>query len=270
MIRPPVQRNCTGCSIEIATIHPDSASPAGPLRHVAKGAEVNRRLHIAVLDDDRDQCELIGHWLEQEDIDYQTFGTATELFRAIREQAFNLFLIDWELPDLNGPAVLSRLRGSLKITAPVLFITARSAESDVERVLEAGAEDYLVKPLKPRELLARIRARARQAGVALDGSDVLERHDLVLDRSDGSVSLGEQAVSLSAREFNLLWLLASRMGTPVSREQILAEVWGHTQPIATRTVDTHVSRLRSKLDLKANENWKLSGVSGVGYKLEHA
>lgn len=235
-------------------------------------SEKSNELHVAVLDDDPEQLELMKLWLERANVANECFLNSNELFRALRRTGFDCYLVDWELPDDDGMSVLERLRSQQRVKVPIIFTTARSDHEDIARALRAGADDYLVKPINEVELIARIEACSRRAGLPTQSEyGVVSCHNLELNVDREEALLDSEALVLSRREFDLLLLMLRHVGNTVPREQILADVWGIRGDIATRTVDTHISRLRHKLKPEdgGSSHWHLDSVPGVGYRMRY-
>jgi DNA-binding response OmpR family regulator len=182
----------------------------------------------------------------------------------------DLVVLDLMLPGLNGVGVLQAIRP--RYAGPVLMLTAQ--RDDIEQVggLEAGADDYVVKPCKPRVLLARIRALLRRAGEGTNGAtepseDALELGSLCVDRGRREVRVDGARVDLTSTEFEVAWSLASRCGSIVTREQLFLEVRGVAYDGLDRTIDVHVSRVRRKLTAAGLQDPRIVGVRGEGYQL---
>ena len=178
-------------------------------------------------------------------------------------------MLDWMLPEMSGLEVLQKVRQSGKNFTPVIFITARDEESDVVRALEAGADDYMAKPVRYNELAARVAALGRRASGGRDPDDMPETSPYVFDLKRKTVGLGDEEVELTHREFDLALFMFRKAGRVVSRSHILESIWGmHGADLNTRTVDTHISRLRKKLHLNESNGWQLSAIYQHGYRLE--
>src|SRR6266567_3150755 len=190
------------------------------------------------------------------------------LERALKEKP-NLVLLDIMLPRLDGFAVCAELR-RLSNPVPVLMLTAKGQVEDRVAGLDAGADDYLVKPFSTDELLARVRALLRRMQRSTDAPAKLELGDVRIDLIRQTARKGKKELHLTAKEFAMLRLLAEAAGEPVSRERFLDVVWGYTAFPTTRTVDNHIASLRSKIETNAEEPRWLKTVHGVGYKLEMA
>ncbi|MEL6948614.1 MAG: response regulator transcription factor [Pseudomonadota bacterium] len=226
-------------------------------------------MRIALLEDDADQATLIAAWLCQAGYTVQHYGDASQFLRAVRRDSFDLYILDWVLPDLSGIEVLKRLRERMGDKTPVIVATAKHDEQSVVRGLESGADDYLAKPIRQAELIARVAAVLRRAAGSRQSDTFMEMAPYTLSHSDQSVLLHGNPVKLTKREFDLAWFLFLNTGKMLSRRHILDTIWGiDNQSISTRTVDTHISRLRTKLVLREENGWQLSAIYQHGYRLE--
>jgi DNA-binding response OmpR family regulator len=223
-------------------------------------------MHIGIAEDDPDQAALISLWLEGAGHSARVCGTATSYIEALKKERFDLLLIDWMLPDGTGADLLQWARGNLGWELPVLVVTSRDDEETVVAALQAGADDYVVKPPKPMELLARVAALARR--VRSGGLPVLRLGAFEIDIQRQRLVLDGEAVVLTQKEFDLSTYLFQNPGKLLSRDHLLNKIWGINADVDTRTVDTHVSRLRKKLGLDGSKGWKLVPVYGVGYRFE--
>jgi DNA-binding response OmpR family regulator len=223
---------------------------------------------VGCLEDDKDQAELLRLWLEHAGYGCAVFGSATDFRRRLGSEAVDLLLLDRTLPDASGLDVLKFIRQSSNSGLPVIFLTASGDESDIVEGLAAGADDYVAKPPKQGELLARVAAVLRRRGADLDGQDVVEMPPYRLDNQRRQVAIHGDAVELTQREYDLASYLFRRQGRIVSREALLENVWNLAGDVTTRTVDTHVSRLRKKLGLAGENGWRLTAVYQHGYRIE--
>jgi DNA-binding response OmpR family regulator len=223
-------------------------------------------MHIGIAEDDSDQAALVSLWLEGAGHSARAFGTAASYIEALNKERFDLLLIDWMLPDGTGADLLQLARGNLGWELPVLVLTSRDDEETVVAALQAGADDYVVKPPKPMELLARVAALARR--VRSGGLPVLRLGAFEIDIQRQRLVLDGAAVALTQKEFDLSAYLFQNPGKLLSRDHLLNKIWGINADVDTRTVDTHVSRLRKKLGLDGSKGWKLVPVYGVGYRFE--
>lgn len=222
-------------------------------------------LRIGMLEDDADQANRASGWITERGHQCEVFHESERFQRAFRKTSYDVVTLDWNLPDGTGIEILTWLRQSLVTDVPVIFITARQAEADIVSALEKGADDYLVKPVRQFELLARIGALARRAQPE---TEILEYDPYVFDTSNREVRVDGEAVKLTEKEYDLALFLFRNRGRVLSRQHLLTSVWGTSAELNTRTVDTHASRLRKKLKLSATEKWKLTSIYQHGYRLE--
>ncbi|HEX5961569.1 MAG TPA: response regulator transcription factor [Rhodanobacteraceae bacterium] len=223
---------------------------------------------VGCVEDDADQAELLRLWLEHAGYGCALFRTASEFRRRLGSEAVDLVLLDRSLPDAKGLDVLGWIRQSPNAGLPVIFLTASGDESDIVEGLAAGADDYVVKPPKQAELLARVAAVLRRRGGDSDGSDVLELPPYRVDPQRRQITVHGEAVELTQREYELACYLFRRQGRIVSRDALLENVWNLAGDVSTRTVDTHISRLRKKLGLSGENGWRLTAVYQHGYRIE--
>jgi len=221
---------------------------------------------ILVVDDDHNICELIDLYLRHEgyQLDFAHDGSAA--LTLVKELAPDLVLLDVMLPVINGWEVCRMIRRSS--TVPIIFLTARDLVEDKVQGFELGADDYLVKPFEPRELVARVKIRLKAFGssaVAVDG--VISLGNLTVDIQSYQVTVNGKAVDLKPKETQLLYFLLLNRNIVFSREKLLERVWGYDCEGDTRTVDVHINRLREKVDAYCDA-CKIKTVWGVGYKLE--
>ncbi len=227
-----------------------------------------REVVVGFLEDDPDQAAMIAHWLREDGYQPRVFHTATEFRRRLGSEAVDLLLLDWMLPDSTGLDVVSWIRSSPNASLPVIFLTARAREEDIVRGLQSGGDDYVVKPAKQGELLARVAAVLRRRGVEADNGRILQMAPYEIDLQRRRISLYSREIELTQREFDLACYLFRRQGRIVSRDALLEDVWNMSPTVTTRTVDTHVSRLRRKLEVNGEHGWRLTAVYQHGYRLE--
>lgn len=223
-------------------------------------------MHIGIAEDDPDQRDLLAFWLAGAEHSSRGYGSAAQYIEALKKERFDMLMIDWMLPDGTGADLLAWVRGNLGWEIPVLVVTARDDEATVVAALQAGADDYVVKPPKPLELLARVAALGRR--VKAGALPVLRLGAFEIDIQRQRLSLEGQGLTLTQKEFDLAVYLFQSPGKLLSRDHLLNKIWGFNAEVDTRTVDTHVSRLRKKLGLDGSKGWKLVPVYGVGYRLE--
>ena len=225
-------------------------------------------MRIVVLEDDPSQAELLQHWLEKAGHSCQVFGEGKVLLRNLANDTFDLLILDWMLPDIDGIQVLRKVREMMDWNIPVLFVTARDEEEDIVQALEAGADDYMIKPIRNLELMARVTALGRRVNPLNEAQEKLELPPFSIDVAGRTISRDGKAIDMTHKEFDLALFLFRHAGRVLSRGYILESVWGRNPDINTRTVDTHISRLRNKLGLSELDNWKLSAIYLHGYRLE--
>ena len=219
---------------------------------------------ILVVDDEPEAVELIEFNLKQAGYAVDTAGDGTAAIEKARASSPNLIVLDLMLPEVDGLEVCRLLRRhALTANIPIIMLTAKAAEMDRVVGLELGADDYITKPFSPRELILRIRKLLERSKPEVGQPETLKFGDLLIDAPRHLVSWRGKAIELTAIEFKLLSLLAQRRGRVQSREQLLRDVWDYHSAIDTRTVDTHVGRLRVKLGPAAKY---LDTVRGVGYR----
>ncbi|MFC5301072.1 response regulator transcription factor [Azospira restricta] len=229
-------------------------------------------MRLAILEDSRSQALLLKTMVEELGHEGVVFASAQEFRRGLEAQPFDLLLMDWILPDGSGDELLRWVRQRFGWSLPVIFVTARVAESDVVAMLRLGADDYVCKPIRYVELSARIEALIRRQALAggVRESAALTVGNIVLDPAARSAQVDGRPVALTGKEFDLALLLLANLGTLFNRQTLLEKVWEVDAEIDTRTVDTHVSRLRRKLGLEPANGWLLTTVYGHGYRLERA
>lgn len=227
-------------------------------------------MRIVILEDDRDQADLLTAWLEEKGHQCTVFATGTAFIRAYSNESYDLVLLDWMVPGTSGLEVLKHLRSQLDQLVPVVFITQRDTEADICEALEAGADDYLAKPIREHETMARINAIARRVGFG-DGNTA-EIYDLPpysIDTRLRQIRYREKLVETTQKEYELTLFMFKNLGRVISRGHLLEMVWGTSSQINTRTVDTHMSRLRGKLHFDDEPGWQLTSVYRHGYRLEN-
>jgi DNA-binding response OmpR family regulator len=230
---------------------------------------VKRPARIAVLEDDPSLAKLIARWLERQGFAYRLFSSGAEMLRELFHETYDLAVLDWDVPDLSGEEVLKAIRKSAREPVPVLFATGHDREEDIVHVLREGADDYLTKPLRRFEFLARVEALLRRSrGGAPGGAAVLEAGAFRLDPPERSLRKHDVPVRLTQKEFDLALLLFRNVGRLLTRAYLLDTVWGGGAKVSPRTVDTHASQLRTKLGLRAQDGWRLRAVYQYGYRLE--
>lgn len=224
-------------------------------------------MRIAVLDDDRLLLEMMERVIQEMGNTCQLYETGQACLQDLRRETFDMLIVDWELPDTSGPEVIRWARQHLDASLPILFITHRSEERDIVEGLQCGADDFMTKPVRVAELKARMHALLRRAYPECT-DDVQTFGPYAFTRSSLSVTFGGKEVVLTYREFALALLLFQNAGRLMSRDHLREAVWGQNSEVLSRTLDTHVSRLRQVLQLRPGNRYSIAAVYGLGYRLD--
>ena len=223
---------------------------------------------ILIIEDEQDLADLIAFNLQGEGYAVTVSHDGREGLESALEAPPDLIILDLMLPTLLGTEVCKRLKGKGGTAGvPVIMLTAKGEEIDRVVGFEVGADDYVVKPFSVRELLLRVRALLRRTGGSASSETLVRIGDLAIDIDRHQVTVADEPVVLTTTEFKLLHILAERRGRLQSRDKLLKDVWGYSYVGDTRTVDTHVTRLRTKLGPAGD---MIKTVRGFGYKLEEA
>ena len=223
-------------------------------------------MHIALLEDDPDQRALLQLWLQASGHDCVGWDNLATFKDGFPRSHFDVLLLDWMLPDGSGLDALSWARQTVGWNVAVVVLTARDDETTVIQALQAGADDFVVKPAKQLELLARLTTAVRRSSP--NGILVLKLGAYEVDLSRHLLSVQGQAQTMTQKEFDLAVYMFQNPSKLLSRDHLLNKIWGMNTEVDTRTVDTHVSRLRKKLKLDGGLGWKLGSVYGYGYRLD--
>ncbi len=238
-------------------------------------------MRIGLLEDDLSQIELISLWASEAGDHLQSYTSGKSFREAMNTENFDLLVLDWHLPDTTGIEELDWLRGEKASSTPVIFITSRDSEQSVVEALDHGADDYMVKPVTKGVTLARIKALQRRNKIgdtlATSGSGMANETDRVsaildfdpylINTAEHSISVNGEVIKLTYKEFELAAYLFRHAGCLVSRDHLLEFIWGTRADLNTRTVDTHISRIRSKLGINPAVGWQLSSIYQRGYRL---
>lgn len=219
---------------------------------------------ILIVDDDENICEVIKIYLETTGYNVKVAHDGKAAKEEFVNFSPNLVVLDMMLPGIDGMEVLKWIRKDSNV--PVIMLTAKGETFDKVLALEIGADDYVVKPFEPKELLARVKAVMRRYSGEEPDNVVLNFPGLTIDANSYKVIYNGEEVKTPPKEFELLHYLASNKNKVFTRDQLLCEVWGYDYPGDSRTVDVHIKRLREKLN--GGEDWQLETVWGVGYKFE--
>ena len=219
---------------------------------------------VLVVDDDVNICEVINMYLKSAGYDTKVVNDGRAAQEMFKEYKPDLVLLDVMIPHIDGIDVLKWIRKEW--STPAIMLTAKGDTFDKVLALELGADDYVVKPFEPKELLARVKAVMRRYTADNVNKEVLRFSELIVDVSSYTVIYKGDEIKMPPKEFDLLYYLGSNKNKVFTREQLLCEVWGYDYPGDSRTVDVHIKRLREKIS--NGENWQLETVWGVGYKFE--
>jgi DNA-binding response OmpR family regulator len=241
----------------------DLASPMRALRHVGVSP-----LRVAIVEDDPSQAELLSHWLRRGGHEGHHFDRGATVIHALSQNSFDVLVLDWNLQDISGVELLRRIRGSGQSSVPILFASARGREEDVVSALRQGADDYMIKPVRCLEFIARLEAVARRGNHRAEPAEVLTLDVYHVDGLSRTLTRDGRAVELTVKDFDLTVLFLRNVGQLLSRSQIRERVWGRSEVVSSRTLDTHVSRIRHKLGFMPENGWRLSAKYGYGYRLQ--
>jgi two-component system response regulator RegX3 len=225
-------------------------------------------LRIAILEDDPDQLALLKRWLTNAGHDVHGYPLGNEVLKYAGRESFDLFVLDWEVPDVSGIDVLRWIRANLPRSVPILFVTVRDTEEDIVYALNQGADDYMIKPARQSELLARVGALLRRAYPQKDETRLVFP-PYEFNTQDGTVRVNGTVVELTPKEFELAVLLFRNPERLMSRGHLQEAVWGHSSgDLLTRSVDTHVSQVRRKLNLRGEFGFRVAAIYNYGYRLK--
>jgi DNA-binding response OmpR family regulator len=224
-------------------------------------------MRIAILEDDPQQLHMMEQMVHSMGHTCVGYPTGAQLTKDLRRESFDLLILDWELPDTSGPEVATWTRQELGPDLPILIVTLRSEETDIVHGLHSGADDFMSKPLRVAEFKARVAALLRRAYPA-STEEVQQFGPYRLDRTTLTVYFGQEAIALTHREFSLALLLFQNPGRLMSRDYLREAIWGQNAEVLSRTLDTHISRLRQQLQLRPGAQYAITAVYGLGYRLD--
>lgn len=227
-------------------------------------------MHIASLEDDIVQGQLIESILVNNGYRCTLFTHGGKMITALpKTEPFDLILLDWEVPDISGLDVLHWIRTNSGYSVPVMFITSRTDEDDLVTGLKAGADDYMTKPIRAPELLARVNALLRRSNIAhVNEQQPFTCGAYQIDPTAGTIRLNNVRIELAPKEYELALLFFRNPGRLFSRDVISISVWNREIPATSRTLDTHLSNIRRKLELHPGNGVLLSASYALGYRLE--
>ena len=223
-------------------------------------------MNFAVVEDSRSQAEVLKALLKSEGHQVEVFSEGLACIEALKTRSFDFFIVDWTLPDIGGDEVLRVIREQCGWDVPVVFCTARTEEESASDILRLGADDYIPKPIRYMEFMARVHALLRRRKPQQPSQ--LRVGSIEVDREGRRIRLSGSEVDLTQREFDLAIVFLHNIGRVLPREELLSTVWVKETEVDTRTVDTHTSRLRKKLGLSGESGLMLTSVYGQGYRLD--
>ena len=226
---------------------------------------MNDNIKILVVDDEEDILEFLSYNLRAEGYNVIVADNGILAIELAKQQQPSLIILDVQMPDMDGITTCEKIREipSLKETV-VTFLTARSEDYSQIAGFEAGADDYITKPIRPKVLVSRVKALLKRRGITQDTNSIIELGDIVIDKEKHLTTYKGQEVIFAKKEFKLLKLLISKPGKVFTREEILEKVWGTDIIVGDRTIDVHIRKLREKL-----ADHYVKTVKGVGYKFEY-
>ncbi|CAK7022001.1 response regulator transcription factor [Kerstersia gyiorum] len=227
-----------------------------------------REPHIAVLEDDPSQGAQMQQTLLQAGFRCTLFRDGSSMLAAVRSQSFDLLILDWNLPNMDGEEVLKKIRSRHGVALPIIFVTSRTDENDLARGLQSGADDYITKPWRKVELLARIRALLRRVYPEEPEQGLLTFGRYTIDTGSRTISLDGTPAVLTPKEYELALLFFRQADQLLSRAMLADAVWNREIPPTSRTLDTHLSNIRQKLQLRPENGVRLTSSYALGYRLE--
>ena len=226
---------------------------------------MNQGLRILVVDDEADILEFVGYNLRREGYEVLTANNGLLAIELAEKHHPSLVILDVQMPGMDGITTCERLLALPELNNTIItFLTSRSEDCSQIAGLEAGADDYITKPIRPKVLLSRVKALLRRNSGAVNANELIEVGDLILDKEQHRITYKGEEVTFAKKEFKLVELLISKPGKVFTREEILEKVWGLEVVVGDRTIDVHIRKLRQKL-----ADHYIKTVKGVGYKFEY-
>jgi DNA-binding response OmpR family regulator len=226
-------------------------------------------MRIALLEDEALQAELLGLWLTTAGHELVHFASGKAFRSGFQRAESDLVILDWRLPDDDGIEILAWLRRAISARLPIMMVTSRDEEAAVVQALDAGADDYIAKPVRRHELIARVGGLARRTdATSHDPAATVVCGAVIVEPSERRAWVNGKSVTLTDKELGLAIYLLQYPGRLLTRRFLLHHIWGAEANADTRTVDTHMSRLRTKLGLNPTHGFELANVYGKGYRLE--
>jgi DNA-binding response OmpR family regulator len=225
-------------------------------------------MRIGILEDDPELTGFLVNALSAADHLCFAFSSGQKLLAFLHHETVDMLLLDWNVPDVSGLSILRSLRQNAVGELPIVMLTSRAAEEDMVTALHAGADDYIVKPISAAVLLARLEALQRRTYREPAPSSLEQFGSYIFENTTKTVRLGERAIQLTAKEFALALMLFRNLHRPLSRSYLFEAIWGGNPDLQTRTLDAHISKIRSKLGLRPDNGFRLVTVYAYGYRLE--
>jgi DNA-binding response OmpR family regulator len=227
-----------------------------------------RIMRVAIADDDQDVVAFLKSIIEEMGHVAVTFSDGAAISQSLMRETYDLLILDWSMPKKDGLETLKWMQGALQERPPVIMMTNRTAKQDISDALNAGADDYVTKPEDRNVIMARINAMLRRSASsgAFDTKAVYGKYEL--DRIEQVITYDGKSTAMTAKEFELADLFFRNRDRTLSRNYIMETIWRTNAALATRTLDMHISRVRSKLDLKPENGFRIFTVFGYGYRLE--
>lgn len=226
-------------------------------------------MYIGLLEDEPQLAQYVCEILEKAGHTVSTFDNGADMIKAIGRDTIDLYVLDWRVPRISGIEVLKHIRDIRGLKEPVLFLTSKTDEQDITEALNAGADDYCTKPVRPQEFLARVGALLRRTYPDRNNQETTRSLlGYTFNKLANSVEFDGASVTLSEKEFKLALFLFENQERAISRDRLMQEVWGGGGDALSRSLDVHVSWLRKKLDLSATSpRLRLKPIYGFGYRL---
>ena len=226
-------------------------------------------MYIGLLEDEPQLAQYVCEILEKAGHTTNTFSNGADMIKAIGRNTIDLYVLDWRVPRVSGIEVLKHIREIRGLKEPVLFLTSKTDEQDITEALNAGADDYCTKPVRPQEFLARINALIRRTYPERNNQDIIRNLlGYKFNQLSNTVEFEDLSVNLSEKEFKLAMFLFENHERAISRDRLMQEVWGGGGDALSRSLDVHISWLRKKLDLAATSpKLRLKPIYGFGYRL---
>ncbi|WP_211483493.1 response regulator transcription factor [Pontixanthobacter rizhaonensis] len=225
-------------------------------------------IRVAIADDDQEVISQVEAAIRGAGHECVTYRNGKDVLNAIKRETFDVVLLDWSMPGATGIEVLGWAAENIESPPPFIMLTSRSSKGDIIRGLETGACDYVIKPESSAVILARIEAAARRGKAQVTRERFKEYGIYKIDSLENTFLVNGEEIKLTSKEFQLGALFFENMNRPLSRGYLFSQVWGTSEDIATRTLDMHISRVRSKLSLKPENGFVIQTVFGFGYRMD--